>query len=55
VDFNDGKRRVRRQKNERFSDSCMIQHDRFGGCSVLVLGAFLFKGPWSCTSSEMEH
>jgi hypothetical protein len=43
VDFNNGRRRVWRQRDERFSYRCVAQHDRFRGGSVMVLGAFLFK------------
>ena len=38
VDFNDGRRRVWRQKNKQFRDCCIQEHDRFGGPSVLVWG-----------------
>ncbi len=44
VDFNDGRRRVWRQRNERFRDCCVLQHDRFGGPSVLVWGGVSFDG-----------
>lgn len=44
VDFNDGRRRVWRQKNERFRDCCIAEHDRFGGPSVLVWGGVSFDG-----------
>ena len=42
VDFNDGRRRVWRQKNERFRDCCVLEHDRYGGPSVLVWGGFSY-------------
>ena len=44
VDFNDGRKRVCRQKNERFRDCCVLEHDRFGGPSVLVLGGISYDG-----------
>ena len=44
VDFNDGRRRVWRQKNERFSDCCVAEHDRFGGGSVMVWGGISIEG-----------
>ena len=44
VDFNDGRRRVWRQKNERFRDCCIQEHDRFGGPSVLVWGGVSYDG-----------
>ena len=31
MDFNDGCVRVRRQPNERFSEVCVMEHDRYGG------------------------
>ena len=44
VDFNDGRRCVWRQKNERFWDCCIQEHDRFGDPSVLVLGGISYDG-----------
>ncbi|XP_052783191.1 uncharacterized protein LOC128219423 [Mya arenaria] len=44
VAFNDGRRRVWRQKNERFKDCCIQEHDRFGGPSVLVWAGFSYVG-----------
>lgn len=44
VDFNDGRKRVWRQKNERFRDCCVKEHDRFGGPSVLVWGGVSYDG-----------
>lgn len=32
----DGRLRVFRRKGERFSDACVIEGDRFGGCGVMV-------------------
>ena len=36
LNFHDGRRRVWRQKNERFKNCCVAEHDRFGGGSVMV-------------------
>ena len=44
VDFNDGRRLVWRQKNERFRDCCIQEHDRFGGPSVRVWGGVSYDG-----------
>lgn len=35
-DFNYGRWRVLRKRNERFKDCCDAEHDRFGGESVMV-------------------
>lgn len=34
----DGRARVYRRQNERFADSCVQEHDRFGGGSVMIWG-----------------
>ena len=44
VDFNDDRRRMWRQKNERFRDCCVLEHDRFGGPSVFVTGGISYDG-----------
>ena len=44
LDFHDGRRRVWRRKNERFSDCCVTEHDRFGGGSVLVWAGISYDG-----------
>lgn len=44
VDFNDGRRFVWRQKNERYRDCCIAEHDRWGGPSVLVWGGICYDG-----------
>lgn len=44
VDFHDGRRRVWRQKNERFRDCCILEHYRFGGPSVLIWGGIPYDG-----------
>ena len=44
VDLNDGRRRVWRQKSERFRDCCVLEHDRFGGLSVLVWDGISYDG-----------
>ena len=32
----DGRKRVWRRRGERFSDCCVMERDRWGGCSVVV-------------------
>lgn len=44
LDFHDGRRRVWRQKNERFRDCCVAEHDRFGGGSILVWAGISYDG-----------
>ena len=44
LDFQDGRRRVWRQKNERFKNCCVAEHDRFGGGSVMVWGGISYDG-----------
>lgn len=44
LDFNDGRRRVWRQKNERFKNCCVAEHDRFGGGSIMVWGGISYDG-----------
>ena len=44
MDFNDGRVRVRRQPNERFSEVCIMEHDRYGGGSVLMWGGISWTG-----------
>ena len=44
LDFNDGHRRVWRQRNERFRDCCVVEHDPFGGGSVLVRAGISYDG-----------
>ena len=36
VDFTDRRARVWRMQNERFAPVCVVEHDRFGGGSVMV-------------------
>lgn len=36
LDFHDGRIRVRRLKNERYADCCILEHDRYGLGSVMV-------------------
>lgn len=36
LDFHDGRIRVRRLKSERYTDCCILEHDRYGGGSVMV-------------------
>ena len=35
---------MQRQKNERFRDCCILEHDRFDGPSVLVWGGISYDG-----------
>ena len=44
LDFHDGRRRVWRQKNERYRDCCVAEHDRFGGGSVLAWAGISYDG-----------
>lgn len=43
VSFADRRLRVWRRPGERFSDACVIEHDRFGGGSVHVWGGFSYN------------
>ena len=36
LDFHDGRVRVHRMPGERFASCCVLEHDRFGGGSVMV-------------------
>lgn len=45
LDFHDGRRRVWRSKNERFANCNVVEHDRFGGGSVMVWGGISLDGP----------
>ena len=53
LDFNDRRRRVWRQRNERFRDYCVVEHDRFGGGSVLVWAVYPTTGTRTSTSLGM--
>ena len=44
LDHHDGRKRVWRQRNERFKDCCVAEHDQFGGGSVLVWAGISFDG-----------
>ena len=44
LDFHDGRRRVWRQRNERFTDCCIAEHDMFGGGSVIVWAGISYDG-----------
>ncbi|XP_062611745.1 uncharacterized protein LOC134273568 [Saccostrea cucullata] len=44
LDFNDGRRRVWRKKNERYKDCCITEHDRFGCGSVMVWAGISYDG-----------
>ena len=44
LDFNDGRRRVRRQRNERFRKWCVVEHDQFGEGSVLIWAGISYDG-----------
>ena len=44
VDFTDRCARVWRMPNERFAPVCVAEHDRFGGCSVMVWAGISVQG-----------
>ena len=44
LDFHDGRRRVWKQKNGRFKNCCVTEHDRFNGGSVKVWGGISYDG-----------
>ena len=44
VDFTDRLARVWRMPNERFAPACVAEHDRFGGCSVMVWAGISAQG-----------
>ena len=44
LDHHDGRKRVWRQRNERFKECCVAEHDKFGGGSVLVWAGIYFDG-----------
>ena len=44
LDFHDGRTRVWRQRNERFTDCCIAEHDKFGGGSVIVWAGISYGG-----------
>lgn len=44
LDFNDGRIRVRRLKNERFADCCIKNHDRYGCGSVMIWCGIWWEG-----------
>lgn len=44
LDFHDGRMRVRRMPSERFVEGCMVEHDRYGGGSVMMWGAITARG-----------
>ena len=44
LDFHDGRIRVRRLKNERYADCCILEHDRYGGGSLMVWAGIWFNG-----------
>ena len=41
LSHHDGRIRVFRRRGERFADSCLIERDRFGGGSVIVLDGIM--------------
>ena len=41
LSHHDGRIRVFRRRGERFADNCLIERDRFGGGSVIVLGGIM--------------
>lgn len=44
LDFHDGRRRVWRQRNERFKDCCIVEHDQWGSGSVMVWAGISYDG-----------
>ena len=52
----DGRKRVYRRKGERYADADVIEHDRFGGGSVMVWGsiAYGFKPPLVVINETMS-
>lgn len=48
LDFHDGRIRVRRLKNERYADCCILEHDRYGGGSIMV-----WAGIWWNSRTEI--
>ena len=52
----DGRKRVYWRKGERYADACVIEHDRFGGGSVMVWGsiAYGFKSPLVVINGTMN-
>ena len=44
VDFHDGRRNVWREKNERYRDCCVVEHNRFGGGSVMAWAGISVDG-----------
>jgi transposase len=44
LDFHDGRRRVWRSRNQRFANCNVVEHDRFGGGSVMVWGGISLDG-----------
>ena len=50
LDFHDGRRRVWRQKNERFRDCCVDEHNRFGGDLSLYGQGYRMTGAPTSTS-----
>lgn len=44
LDFHDGRVRVRRLRSERFHPSCIAQHDRYGGGSIMIWGGIWYDG-----------
>ena len=41
--FSDGRARVYRRRNERFSDACVQETDRFGGGGIMVWGGITYQ------------
>jgi hypothetical protein len=44
LDFHDGRRRVWRQRNERFRDCCIVEHDQWGSGSAMVWTGISYDG-----------
>lgn len=44
LDFADGRVRVRRLSHERHANACILEHDRFGGGSIMIWGGIWYRG-----------
>jgi len=44
LDFHDGRVRVHRMSGQRFAPCCLLEHDRYGGGSVMVWAGIWYGG-----------